>query len=61
MRITLNDLEQKPSCSYFSSLYEKYQMDEPFDPIVEILSVHGERHEVLSWLMENFPEFRTQE
>ena len=60
MTITLNDLDQKP-CEDFWYLYKKYKMNEPFDPIVEIISVHGERHKDLRWLLGNCTKFRTQE
>ena len=60
MKITLNNLLQKP-CREFWYLYQKYDMDEKFDPIEEIMNTHGKRHKDLRWFMSHCPESRTQE
>ena len=60
MRITLNQLP-RIRCEDYKYLYDKYGLDEPFDPISEIWNNPKRSHDNLRWLMLHCPEFRTQE
>ena len=60
MKITLNQLLVYP-CRAYEYLYDKYESDEPFNPIKEIIATGGKSYKNLRWLFENCKESRTEE
>ena len=64
MKITLNDLKEKP-CKRYSYLYDKYSMDTEFDPIEEIEEIKkanpNDIGSDVAWLIRKCPKSQTPE
>jgi len=61
MKITLNDLKEKP-CPLYDYLYKKYDIKEEFDPIEEIEETNCiDMVYDVAWLIKNCEKMQTQE
>jgi len=61
MKITLNDLKEKP-CERYDYLYKKYNIEDEFDALKEIKEVRPyDTGSDVAWLIRNCPKLQTPE